>query len=137
MPNPSATTRAPAAQSDARSKSIIDRAGPGLVPLGIVLAITVAVAVRDPHQPGSWLVCPTRALFGVDCPGCGSMRGLHDLAHGHIAESIGHNALLIPGILFLVYAVFRRPGSRWAIAWGVVFAVFTILRNLPGSPLAA
>ena len=55
----------------------------------------------------------------------------------NLAESIGHNALLIPGILFLVYAIFRRPGSRWAIAWGAVFVVFTVLRNLPGSPLAA
>lgn len=136
MPNPS-TTRSPATTPATRPTNIIDRAGPGLVPLVIVLALTVAVSVRDPHAPGSWLVCPSRALFGLDCPGCGSMRGLHDLAHGNLAESVGHNALLIPGILFLVYAIFRRPGSRWAIAWGAMFVVFTVLRNLPGSPLAA
>jgi len=131
------STRVPTAQTSVRPAGIVDRFGPGLVPLSLVVALAVAVSVWDPHQSGSWAVCPTRALLGVDCPGCGSLRGLHDLVHGNVAESIGHNALLIPGILFLVYAVFRRPGSRWAVAWGIAFAVFTIARNLPGSPLAA
>ena len=56
---------------------------------------------------------------------------------GDIGAAMGHNILLIPGILFFVYAVFRRPGSRWAVVWGVAFVLFTIVRNLPGSPLAA
>lgn len=108
-----------------------------VAPLAVVLALTAAVALRDPHRAGSWAVCPTHALLGIDCPGCGSLRGLNDLAHGRVSESIGHNALLIPGVLFLAYAALRRPGSRWAVAWGVAFTVFVVLRNLPGSPLAA
>ena len=90
MPNPS-TTSSPAATPVVRSTNIIDRAGPGLVPLGIVLALTVAISVRDPHAPGSWLVCPSRALFGLDCPGCGSMRGLHDLAAGTQSRRLRHS----------------------------------------------
>lgn len=107
------------------------------MPLGLVLALAVAVSIRDPHRSGSWAVCPTQALLGLDCPGCGSLRGLHDLARGNVTEAVGHNLLLIPGVLFLLYAVFKRPGSRWALIWGVAFVVFTVARNLPGSPLAA
>lgn len=106
------------------------------MPLGLVVALATAVAVRDPHESGSWGLCPTYALLGVYCPGCGSLRGLHDLTQGSIAESIGHNALLIPGILFLLLAAFKRPGSRWATVWLVVFVVFTAARNIPGSVLA-
>lgn len=118
-------------------------AGPGgstmagrLLPLTALLAMTVAVTVRDPHQGGSWGVCPTYAIFGVYCPGCGSLRGLHDLAAGQVSESVGHNALLIPAIAFLLVAAFRRPGRLWSWFWLVLFLGFTVLRNLPGSPLA-
>jgi len=128
---------APASTDSSGGAGLLDRVGPGWAPLGVVAALLVAVTIRDPHQSGSWLVCPTRALLGVDCPGCGSLRGLHDLGQGDIGAAMGHNILLIPGILFFVYAVFRRPGSRWAVVWGVAFVLFTIVRNLPGSPLAA
>ncbi len=108
-----------------------------LAPLGLVATITVAVAVRDPHGQGSWGVCPTLAIFGIDCPGCGSLRALHDLTAGRWSESVGHNALVVPAVLFLTYASFRRPGTRWSLIWAVAFLLFTILRNLPDSPLAA
>lgn len=129
------SSRAAAGRSGVRGKSREQLRN--LAPLAVVLTMAIAVSVRDPHQSGMWPACPTHALLGIDCPGCGSMRALHDLTHGHVAESIGHNALLIPGLLFLAYAAVRRPGSRWAIAWGIAFAVFVVLRNLPGSPLAA
>ena len=110
--------------------------GPRLGPLGFVVALAVAAAVRDPHESGSWGLCPTYALLGVYCPGCGSLRGLHDLTQGNVVESVGHNALLIPGILFLLFAAVKRPGSRWATIWLVAFVVFTAARNIPGSVLA-
>src|SRR5690606_29933893 len=43
------------------------------------LAACVLLAVRDPNAPGSYGFCPSRALFGIDCPGCGLMRGTHAL----------------------------------------------------------
>lgn len=107
-----------------------------LLPLAVLLVAGVAVALRDPHQHGSWGVCPTYALFGVYCPGCGSLRGLHDLQAGRVAESVGHNALIIPAILFLAWTVFRRPGRTWSYVWLGLFLVFTVARNIPGSPLA-
>jgi hypothetical protein len=107
-----------------------------LAPLLVLLAITGAVVVRDPHAHGSWGLCPTYALSGFYCPGCGSLRALHDLGTGHWLEAVGHNALVIPAILFAGYCAVRSPGRAWAWIWLLAFAVFTLVRNLPGNPLA-
>lgn len=128
---------APAGRPPAASARSWRSTATRVAPLVLVAAITAAVTVRDPHGPGSWGVCPTQAICGIDCPGCGSLRALHDLTAGHWAESMGHNALVVPAILFIAYATVRLPGTRWSLAWTVVFLVFTVLRNLPGSPLAA
>lgn len=68
-----------------------------------VAALTgcVIVFVVDPNEPGHYPVCPTRALLGIDCPGCGLMRGTHDLLHGNLAGAVDHN-LLIPVLVPLV-----------------------------------
>ena len=105
-----------------------------LAPTGSILAAAIAVTIRDPHSPGSWGVCPTYAIFGVYCPGCGSLRGLHDLAAGNWFESVGHNALVVPGILFVAYSAVGRPGRWWSYLWLAAFITFTIARNLPNSP---
>jgi hypothetical protein len=107
-----------------------------LGPLVFVLVLTVGVSVRDPHEHGSWGICPTYGIFGVFCPGCGSLRALYDLVHGDIAASVGHNLLLIPAVLFVAWTTVRPPGPRWSRAWLVAVIVFTVARNLPGSPLA-
>lgn len=106
------------------------------VPIASVLAITAAVVVRDPHHQGSWGVCPTFALLGIYCPGCGTLRALHDVGTGQWAEAIGHNALVIPAVAFMAYSAWRTPGRAWSWIWLTAFVVFAVLRNLPGSPLA-
>lgn len=130
----------------------------GLAALGIVGAMGAITLIRDPHVSGSLGYCPSLVLFGVYCPGCGSLRGTHDLLTGDVAASLGHNILLIPALLFVVgWAVWalRIPalvpitdaiGRRWRaagahrlpLAWAllVVVVVFALARNLPGSPLA-
>lgn len=106
------------------------------LPAIAVLGIIGAVVARDPHHQGSWGICPTYALFGIYCPGCGSLRALHDVGTGQWSEAIGHNALVIPAILFIGYSAWRTPGRAWPWIWLALFAVFTVARNLPGSPLA-
>ena len=61
---------------------------------------------------------------------------MHDLVHGDVVEAVGHNALLIPAIVFVLWASVRTPGARWSRLWLVAIVVFTVARNLPGSPLA-
>jgi hypothetical protein len=103
----------------------------------------------DPQGGGPYPACPSRLLFGVDCPGCGGLRGTHDLLHGHVVEALDHN-LLLPLVLgFMAVAFGRwllplvgRPARplhppRWALVASLVVVVaFTVLRNLPIPALA-
>lgn len=120
------------------------------VSLATAAVLGAALVLRDPHQQGSWLVCPTYAATGLYCPGCGSLRGINDLLTGHPLAAIGSNALLLPALAWLgwwwlheagVTIAGRRIGpapssARFAVVLLVVIAVFTITRNLPGSWLA-
>lgn len=61
---------------------------------GATLALGYLAAV-DPNQPGHYPVCPTKLLFGIDCPGCGMMRATHDLVTGNVAGALDHNVLIV------------------------------------------
>ncbi|MFI2707066.1 DUF2752 domain-containing protein, partial [Nocardioides sp. CER28] len=52
-----------------------------LLTVGGLGAATLALYLRDPHQRGSWGVCPL-SLAGIYCPGCGGLRAVNDLTHG-------------------------------------------------------
>lgn len=136
-----------------RNGSSTQRVQAGAVLL-VVVGTAVAVTLRDPHEPGSFGICPSLLLFGIHCPGCGTLRGMADLTSGEVAGTVGHNLLLVPMLVALVAwallqwfpkveAKFRVQASRFRptrvnvpLIVGVVFLVFTVLRNLPGSGLA-
>ena len=75
-------------------------------------AIGVMAYVRlvSPYDTGSYPACPFLVVTGWYCPGCGSLRALHELAGLDILGALGMN-LLTP--LALVYVV-----ATWA-AWTV------------------
>lgn len=69
-----------------------------LAPLLALVGAAAALgylAVVDPNEPGHYPVCPTRLFLGVDCPGCGLMRGTHDLVTGNIGGALDNNLLLV------------------------------------------
>lgn len=85
---------------------------PVLTLVGSAAALGYLAAV-DPNEPGHYPLCPTQALFGVDCPGCGVMRGTHALLHGDVGGAVDHNVLLV---VLVPLAVFLW--ARWALrAW--------------------
>jgi hypothetical protein len=120
-----------------------------LAALGAAAGATALVALIDPQGGGPYPTCPSRLLLGVDCPGCGGLRGTHDLLHGNVVEALDHN-LLLPLVLgFMAVAFGRwllplvgRPARplhppRWALVASLVVVVaFTVLRNLPVPALA-
>lgn len=77
---------------------------------GAALAYLYAV---DPNEPGHYPLCPTQALLGVDCPGCGVMRGMHALIHGDVGRALDHNVLLVVLVPLAVVL-----WARWVVrAW--------------------
>jgi Protein of unknown function (DUF2752) len=117
-------------------------------PYGVLAAVGAAVAyvgLVDPNRPGHYPTCPFYAVSGYYCPGCGSLRMIHALAHGHVGEALGRNALAFVTLPLLGYLWVRwamaarsgrpmqvtvfRPGA--VIAFSVVMVVFWVVRNLP------
>lgn len=117
----------------------------------VLLAASLALHLRDPHEQGSWGFCPWLVLTGTYCPGCGGLRGVNDLTHGRVLDAASSNLLLVGGlpvaVALWVRSVRQRwrgvrrpwPASRvnaaWAVGVGVVLA-YWVVRNVPLDALA-
>lgn len=117
---------------------------PGLV-LAAAVAATTLVAVVDPNEPGHYPTCPFLAVTGYYCPGCGSLRALHDLAHGDISGAVARNPLMVLAAGGLVVAfvlwvrrLWRGLPRTWVAPAGLLYGLlalvlaFWVLRNVPG-----
>jgi len=123
------------------------RAGRMVGPVGTIAALTLttlALHLRDPHQHGSWGLCPLYATTGIYCPGCGGLRAVNDLTYGHVGAALSSNilvTLLIPvvSIGLLVWAVDRWQGRTRVVPWSrlrpivvslvTVMLLFAVARN--------
>jgi hypothetical protein len=142
MPGASMTTTARPPAGVRRARRL---AGPLATAAAVGLG-TLALRVRDPHQHGSWGLCPFKAITGWNCPFCGGLRAVNDLGHGRIVEA-AHSNLLFVGSIPLLVAVWVLWARRdWtgapsrvpaglarvaAIAVGVLLVAFAAYRNTP------
>lgn len=125
------------------------RLGPPLAGAAMAGLGCVAIAVADPTNPDNILpVCPTRSLFGVVCPGCGSLRMIYSLLRGDLASAVRYNAVGVLVILLVLWSwtaglVGRfqdrriRTWEHWrwsAVIAAVVVLVWAVVRNLPFPP---
>jgi hypothetical protein len=109
---------------------------------GLALA-TLALNLRDPHQHGSWGICPSAAM-GIYCPGCGGLRAVNDLTHGDVGAALSSNilvTLLIPVtvVLLSLWALDRWRGHTRSVPWSrlrpivvslvTVMFLFAVIRN--------
>ena len=106
------------------------------------------VYARNPAEPGFYPPCIFYALTGLHCPGCGTLRAVHQLLHGNLIAAFGYNpytmlALPIIGYAFLSALLLSTYGKRLptvffhpALIWGLLVAVlsFWVLRNVPIHP---
>jgi Protein of unknown function (DUF2752) len=124
-------------------------------PLLVAATSTLACAAiwaGDPTTPhGPLPVCPTKALLGIDCPGCGSLRMLYSVMHGDLLAAAKFNALGLAALVLLIWAYFvwtygrvagRRITSwqhhRWsALVTLVLVSAWFVLRNIPVAPFDA
>lgn len=122
-----------------------------LVGVGLTLGGLVAATLFwfDPSNYGFYPTCIFHRTTGLLCPGCGSLRALHQLLHGNLRAAFHFNALLTVGLLgvicFAPFLFSRRivptlENSLLSVKWlwfflGVAL-VFSVWRNIPGSPFA-
>ncbi len=135
-----------------RARTRAERLRAPLLTGGVVAGLTLALHLRDPHAAGSWGLCPSLAITGFYCPGCGGLRAVNDLGNGDLLGAASSNLLFVALVPFLIlgWVVWTRRAWRGtpsgAAARGgaahpyaglvigvstVVLVVFGVLRNLP------
>jgi hypothetical protein len=106
--------------------------------LAAALFFAVVLYRFPPGEYGFYPRCPVYALTGWQCPGCGMTRALAALLHGHVAEALRWNPLVllvVAGFVAWVVAACRgakRPRvSNFAVAATLLVAgLFMAVRNL-------
>ena len=104
-----------------------------------------------PEQHGFYPRCLLHELTGIQCPGCGGLRAVHHILHGHLLTAFHYNPLLITllPLLMVLYGAWtwkvltgkpspiqmRNPVWIWLLVGLVI--VFGVGRNLPLGSLAA
>ena len=141
---------APQATVRARALTRRERLVGPVATIGLLGAATVALHFRDPHAQGSWGFCPSAAL-GVWCPGCGGLRAVNDLSNLDLVGAASSNLAFVIALPFILGGLVIWTVDRWrghhrqvsmvtltrvSVAVVALLAVFTVLRNLPGSWLA-
>lgn len=125
------------------------RRGSGALITGVLaLCGTAYTAAVNPNTSHAFPWCPLKLVTGLDCPFCGSLRAVHSLSHGHIGEALGHNALFVLSVPYLLAfwgtwmardlghpAPNLRLPRTALVAVVMVLAAFTVARNLPWEPL--
>jgi hypothetical protein len=119
-----------------------------LAPLGVAAAtgaVFAVVGTIDPNQPGHYPTCPFLWITGLYCPGCGTLRTIHALAHLDPVSALGLNPLAMAMIPFLLFwwvrwvvrawqGRFRRTTlahPAWLWAFIAIVMVYWVVRNLP------
>ncbi|MEU6997795.1 DUF2752 domain-containing protein [Nonomuraea sp. NPDC046570] len=125
-----------------------DRLKAVLAPLGVAAAAGAAfvfVGSVDPNEPGHYPTCPFLWLTHLYCPGCGTLRTIHALAHLDPLAALGLNPLAVVMLPFLLFWWGRWLVTAWqgrprrttlahpAYIWAffAVVIVYWVVRNLP------
>lgn len=119
-----------------------------------VLAATGAscaiLFAANPATAGIFPPCPFFALTGLYCPGCGTLRGLHQVLHGNVVAALDLNPFMVAMLPFIGYSITAyvlaglvgrsppRPFVHplWIRALLVGVLAFWVLRNVPVFPLS-
>jgi hypothetical protein len=119
--------------------------------LAMAAGALIVLYFCDPATHGFYPVCVLHQTTGLLCPGCGTLRALHQLTHGNFAAAWRLNSLVVALLPVGVWLAARemiwlatgkrlpgivtRPIFGWALVAGLV--IFGILRNVPIGRLVA
>jgi len=135
------------------------------VPLAVGAATVLAsvyLGLVDPNVPGHYPLCPTKAITGLDCPGCGGLRAVHSVLHGDLRGALDHNAFVVLVVLPVAVVLWARwvwhawrgpepsaggatsdsvdvPMPSSLLLWSIVVLalVFSVVRNVGAVPAFA
>jgi hypothetical protein len=109
---------------------------------GFAVALA-ALYFFNPTEHAFFPVCSFHKLTGWNCPGCGGLRAVHQLAHGHVREAFFLNPMVVLGAPLaawfggrMAWDVWkgqpaRSPRTVWIVLICAAVIVFGLLRNLP------
>jgi hypothetical protein len=128
----------------------------------VTVLASVYLGVVDPNVPGHYPLCPTKAVTGLDCPGCGGLRAVHSVLHGDLVGALDHNAFIVLVVLPVALVLWGRwmwhawrgpeqgaggeasesidvPMPSPALLWSLVVlsVVFMVIRNVAAVPAFA
>lgn len=98
--------------------------------------------VFDPSRVPMFPQCTFHQITGLDCPGCGAQRALHQLLHGNLIAALRLNAMFVLSLPLaawygprLIFRAFTRQASgtppNWLWFYIGAWIVFGVVRNLP------
>ena len=102
----------------------------------------------DPAQSSLYPKCPTYWLTKYYCPGCGSLRALHQLTCGNILRACHFNLLAVISLPLLLILSLDHLSRLFHLKWLPKFVitknigriilvtvlVYSVLRNIPYYP---
>lgn len=94
-----------------------------------------------PTQTAFYPPCVFHKLTGLNCPGCGTTRALHQLLHGHIGAAFRLNPMLFALLVTALFAApnlmrgqapqfLMKPWFGWTCV--IVVSAWWVGRNLAG-----
>jgi hypothetical protein len=113
-----------------------------------IIAVSILLFRHNPATSGLYPPSPFPLLTGLYCPGCGTLRALHQLLNGHLITAFGLNPLMVISLPFLFgsylnYGAEAITGkSLWQIfipaklIWFLlqVIVAYWVVRNIPFHP---
>lgn len=95
-----------------------------------------------PGQYAIYPVCPLKLGTGLDCPGCGGLRAMHQLTNGNLAAAWHLNPFVFVFVPLVAYEAVVRAGlkkerlsvlarPRVLVSLGLFLLAFSLVRNLP------
>ena len=103
---------------------------------------TVIFFVFDPSKVAMFPPCLFHQWTGLDCPGCGAQRALHQLLHGNLVAAFRLNAMFVISLPIVAWVAPRwiwrvsrgesiPVNNRWWWIYIAAWLLFGLLRNLP------
>jgi len=114
------------------------------VPLILIIGASTVLFFFEPGRYWFYPQCLLHQTTGLLCPGCGSLRAIHQLLHGHLLVAVHLNALLVLSTpvlgWFAVRSLIRSLNGHqntfdvsplWLGIFLVAGVLFAVLRNSP------